>query len=82
MFPKRSLENMFLLCFLFFFFSSSSFFLFFGTFLSGNVVRNYSMDQYETFQNDSLAFVHAHALASEFLHIKTYKTNFFILYSN
>ena len=55
MFPKRSLGNiLFLLCFLllllFFFFFS-------GTFLSGNVLKNYWRDQYETFQDDSLAFV-------------------------
>jgi hypothetical protein len=52
MFPKRSLKNiLFLLCFFIFFF-----FFFSGTFLSGYVLRNYSRDQYETFQDDSLAF--------------------------
>ena len=64
-------------------------------FLSANVLRNYWRDQHETFQDDSLAFVdvrneghflgkcmHARARAFEFLHIKTCKTNFFILCSN
>ena len=91
MFPKRSLGNiLFLLCFLLlllFFFS--------GTFLSGNVLKNYWRDEYETFQDDSLAFVdvpndshffwkcmHARARAFEILHIKACKINFFILCSN
>jgi hypothetical protein len=91
MFPKRSLENilftLFLLLLLLLLLS--------GTFLSSNNLRNYSRDQHETFQDDSLAFVdvpndshffwkcmHARARAFEFLHIKTYKTNFFILCSN
>ena len=64
-------------------------------FLSANVLRDYRRDQHETFQDDSLAFVdvrndshffekcmHARARAFEFLHIKTCKTNFFILCSN
>ena len=64
-------------------------------FLSANVLRNYWRDQHETFQGDSLAFedvrneghflgkcMHAHARAFEFLHIKTCKTNFFIVCSN
>jgi hypothetical protein len=55
MFPKRSLENiLFLLCFLLLLLLLL---LFSGTFLSGNVLRNYWSDQYETFQDDSLAFV-------------------------
>jgi hypothetical protein len=50
MFPKRSFGNI-----LFYPVSclSSSPVLF----LSGNVLRNYSRDQYETFQDDSLAFI-------------------------
>jgi hypothetical protein len=61
-------------------------------FLSANVLKNYWRDQYETFQDDSLAFVDVrngghfflkmHARAFEFLYIKTCKTNIFILCSN
>jgi hypothetical protein len=64
-------------------------------FLPANVLRNYWRDQHKTFQDDSLAFVdvrnkghfvrkcmNARARAFEFLHIKTCKSNFFILRSN
>jgi hypothetical protein len=59
-------------------------------FLSVNVLRNYWTDQFETFQDDSLAFVdvrneghfaikcvHARARAFEFFKIKTCKTNYY-----
>jgi hypothetical protein len=59
--------------------------------LSANALRNYWRDQYETFQDDSLAFVdvqnegnfvrkcmHARARAFEFFHIKSCNVTFFL----
>jgi hypothetical protein len=82
MFPKRSFRNILVLLCFFFFFS--------GTFLSGNVLRNYWRDEHETFQDDSLAFVdvpndnhffflkmHPSACTCVW---KTCKTNFFLFF--